>query len=102
MSLLRYKVWEKKIETGKLTKSFKLCSLPPTNSALEQYILRARLTCKASLMSDTPTLDPTCYGWSKVNRNKFLYPNMLPISVKVAPEEILMENWLQMFIKALQ
>ena len=45
MSLLRYKVWEKKIETGKLTKSFKLCSLPPTNSALEQNILWARLTC---------------------------------------------------------
>ena len=45
LSVVRYKVWRRKTETGKLTQSFELRTLPPSNSALQQNILRAHLLC---------------------------------------------------------
>ena len=50
------KGWRRKTETGKLTQSFKLRTLPP-NLALEQNILRVHLQCTywlSSLNSDPP------------------------------------------------
>ena len=92
MSALRYKVCWKKIESGKVTKSFKLCSLPPTKEAFEQNVLRAHFNCAvvmSSLESSPPPLDPTDFGYSKVEAGQCLQPVMLPNHVQVAPEEIL-------------
>ena len=40
-SLVRYKSWKKKTLKGSLSTPVKLCSLPPTNEAVELHILRA-------------------------------------------------------------
>ena len=68
MSELRYQVWRKRIEGGKVTKSFKLCSLPPTKEGLEQNILRAHFQCamwRSSLHADPQDMNPTDYGYLK-------------------------------------
>ena len=58
MSNLRYQVWRKKIESGRVTKSFKLCSLPPTKEAFQLNVLRAHFQCalwKSSLQANPPS-----------------------------------------------
>ena len=73
MSVVRYKVWRRKTETRKLTQSFKLRTLPPSNSALERNILRAHLQCaywRSSLDNDPPLLDISKHGWIKDEKTK--------------------------------
>ena len=92
MSVVRYEVWRRKTGTGKLTQSFKLRTLPPSNSALEQNILRAHLQCaywRSSLDSDPPLLDISKRGWIKDEKTKSLVPVMIEDGIKVAPDEML-------------
>ena len=92
MSVMRYKVWRRKTETGKLTQSFKLCSLPPTNESLEQNILHAHAQSAiwyASLLRDPPSLHLSNHGWDRDLKSKTLVPIMVPDNIKLAPDEIL-------------
>ena len=92
MSVIRYKVCRRKTETGKLTQSFKLRTLPPSNSVLEQNILRAHLQrayWRSSLDSDPPFLDISKHGWIKDEKTKSLVQVMIADGIKVAPDEML-------------
>ena len=92
MSVERYKVWRRKTETRKLTQSFKLRTLPPSNSALVRNILRAHLQCaywRSSLDSDPPLLDISKHGWIKDEKTKSLIQVMIEDVIKVAPDKML-------------
>ena len=89
--ILEY-LWEKKTNVAKLSSKPKLCTLPPTDEALELNIKRAHyqtMVWYACLQHDPPCADPCHYGWEKDVETKTLKPVMLPSGVNTAPEQVL-------------
>lgn len=86
MSDVRYKVWlSKKIPP-------KLKNLPPTTEAFELHIKRCHLqacTWNAAASSFPPPLNPTDYGWAKIETTHSLVPIQLPSNTELAPLELL-------------
>ena len=90
--MVRKWLWEKKTNTAKLTTKPKLCTLPPTDEALELNIKRAHFQAMiwySALESDPPDIDPCNYGWKKEEETKTLQPIMLPSGTIPAPEKVL-------------
>ena len=89
----RYVIWKKITVSGKLTsQNLMLRSLPPTDEAAKENILRAHYITNLwynSLQSDPPEKDPCLYGWPKDQDTKTLVPVMVPSSTKAAPDEVL-------------
>ena len=91
MSDIRKYLCEKKTNVAKLSSKPRLCTLPPTDEALELNIKRAHyqtMVWYACLQHDPPCADPCHYGWlwlGKRCRNK----DMVPSGVNTAPEQVL-------------
>ncbi len=91
MTEARQKVWSNKVG-GKKAGAPKLCSLPPTNEACMQNILRAHLQVaiwRHSLEPNPPDLDPTLYGWSREENSMSLSPNTVSEGTPLAPTDLL-------------
>ena len=90
MSQKRYHAWFKKT-SGKLSSAPKLSSLPPTNEAFTQNVLRAHCQCFiwfSALNPDPPVVDKTLLGYDKDETNESLVPVMLPPNVPALPKEV--------------
>ena len=71
MSTIRYNIWRKRTESGKLSSSPKLCALPPTTKVFHQNVLRAHYQSTVwahSISPDLPELDPVRLGGTKTKR----------------------------------
>ena len=90
MSEVRYAMWRKKTEGGKLTSAPNLAGIPPTREVFEQNVLRAHY--QAIIWNHAlipPALDPCKYGWYKDTVNHLLQPVMIPAGCNVVPPQVL-------------
>ena len=70
----------------------KLCSLPPTEAAFRENVLRAHYAAaimKSSLNPDPPTLSPTKHGWYLAEDFHILLPKMMPSDTSIAPNALI-------------
>lgn len=87
----RVKSWQNKMRRNALDPP-KLCSLPPTETAFRENVLRAHLAATVwhdCLKSDAPVLDPTKHGWYRPEGNTFLLPTVVPPNTLLAPTDLL-------------
>ena len=85
MTECRVKLWG--LKTG-ITSS-KLCSLPPTDAAFLQHVLRAHLQVaiwKSALHESPPDIDPTEYGWDKDHQGNLIPRTVAPGTLDAPPE----------------
>ena len=81
MSTIRYNIWRKRTEWGKLSSSPKLCAPPPTSEVSHQNVLRAHyqsIVWAHRLSPGAPELGPCTFGRYKDETNKFLVSVMIP------------------------
>ena len=86
----RQKLWTKKVAQRRASAP-PLCSLPPTNEAFKQNVLRAQLQMAIwlhALDPNPPDLDVTLYGWSKSAGTDMLIPTSIPDGIALIPEEL--------------
>ena len=91
LSEARVLSWEKKMGRNALEPP-KLCSLPPTDTAFAQNILRAHHAAaimKSSLNQDPPMLDPKKFGWQSPDGHDFLLPVVTPEGTEMAPPALI-------------
>ena len=86
MTECRVKLWG--LKTG-ITSS-KLCySLPPTDAAFLQHVLRVHLQVairKSALHESPPDIDPTKYGWDKDHQGNLIPRTVAPGTLDAPPE----------------
>jgi hypothetical protein len=85
MTECRVKLWG--LKTGRT--SAKLCSLPPTDAAFLQHVLRAHLQVaiwKSALHESPPDIDPTEYGWNTDHQGNFIPRAVAPGTLDAPPE----------------
>ena len=90
MTETRLKVWVRK--AGKLSKSLKLCTIPPTKEAFRENTLRAHFQThiwKCALSGKMPNVNPTFFGWERDERNATLEPKQTIPGTPYAQNEIL-------------
>lgn len=91
LSEARQRTWTKKIAQRRASAP-QLSSLPPTDEALRQNILRAQLQVaiwRHALDPHPPDLDVTLHGWSKRDGTDTLHPVTVPEGVPLIPDELL-------------
>jgi hypothetical protein len=90
MTECRVKSW--RMRTGRAgTSSIKLCTLPPTNEAFYENVLRCHLQVaiwKSALDEVPPNLDPLEHGWER-DHEDMLIPRTVPAGTLSAPNAIL-------------
>ena len=86
---MTFKSW--KTLKGSLSTPLELCSLPPTNEAVELHILHAQfqIIIWKQNCHEPPQLNPCEYGWTRDMTTKFLLPTMFTPSAKPIPDNIL-------------
>lgn len=87
----RHKIWSSKVSRSTASAP-KLKTLPPTNEAFLENVVRAHIQVaiwKNALRATPPALDPTNWGWTKENGPGSLEPNTVPKSVQLGPECLL-------------
>ena len=69
-------------------------SLPPTQEAFREHVLRAHhqaATWNAALAPDPPIMDPVEYGWTKDEDNHMLQPRTVPADVSLPSRHTYMD-----------
>ena len=92
MSEVRYKLWRKKTEGGKLTSAPNLPSIPPTKEVFRENVLRAHyqaMLWNDALSMSPPPLDPCEYSWYKDTATKTLLPIIMPSGCNPVPPQVL-------------
>ena len=87
----RQRTWTKKIAQRRASAP-QLSSLPPTDEALRQNILRAQLQVaiwRHALDPHPPDLDVMLHGWSRRDGTDTLHPVTVPEGVPLIPQELL-------------
>ena len=88
MSDVHNDVWATKMGKPKVTTMPDLKVLPSTTEAFEQNVWHAHIQT-AIWKSETPTLDPTKYGWARDEASRSLIPIMLLSNVALALSDVL-------------
>ena len=79
MSDARFQVWLKKMSKPKIISAPELKSLPSTNFAFQEHVLRAHYqTCiwKSASQEGPPPMDPLKYSWKRDELSKLLVPHV--------------------------
>ena len=87
----RFLVWKNKMKRNSI-ESPKLCSLPPTEAAFSENVLRAHIAVaiwRDCLTRDPPTLNPTEHGWYHPEGSAMLLPTIVPQGTPLAPADLL-------------
>ena len=91
MTAARVESWKMKMRKTTLEQP-KLCSLPPTDAAFHENVLRAHFqlaTWRSALQTDPPALDATDHGWTCIEGSTKLIPTVVPLDTPLAPKELL-------------
>lgn len=90
MTEARHKVWKAKLSHNPVAPRLK--SLPPTNEAFQENVMRAHLQVAAwrhAKYDRPPAMDHTQYGWMRDELLGQLMPRMVPKGTCLAPDELL-------------
>ena len=86
----RQQMWANKVDLG-MAGAPKLTSLPPTNEAFNENVVRTHLQVavwRNALQPDPPAIDPTAFGWSLQEGSNTLIPTPLPSDTLQAPNDL--------------
>ena len=87
----RQKIWSRKVSRS-IGAAPKLQSLPPTNEAFTENVVRAHLQVaiwKQALELNPPNVDHLTHEWTRHDGSTSLTPTTVPDNVPLAPDDIL-------------
>jgi hypothetical protein len=91
LNMARVQVWKNKMKRNSIEPP-KLCSLPPTEAAFRENVLRAHMAVavwRDCLKRDPPALHPTDHGWYHPEGSTMLFPTIVPQATPLAPADLL-------------
>ena len=91
MTSARQKIWTTKISRS-ICGAPKLQTLPPTDEAFRENVLRAHLQVavwRKALDPNPPNIDPLKHGWTRLHGSTSLTPTTVSDDVSLVPDDIL-------------